>query len=100
VRFSREELRRKHESGQTIPTPADAPTIELDDEFWDNAFVVMPGETHERISVHLRLSPDVFNWFKAQGKGHVTRMQEVLRAYYEAHVTAPKRKPRKPRRPA
>jgi uncharacterized protein (DUF4415 family) len=26
----------------------------------------------------------VFNWFKAGGKGHLTRMQTVLKTYAEA----------------
>ena len=33
-------------------------------------------------SVHLRLDSDVVDWFKARGKGHLTRMNAVLRAYY------------------
>lgn len=89
-----------HDRGETFPTPPDAPTIELDDAFWENAYVVMPGETFDRVSVHLRLSPDVFNWFKAQGKGHVTRMQEVLRAYYAAHQNRTPRARRRKARPA
>ncbi|MGV8841173.1 MAG: BrnA antitoxin family protein [Bauldia sp.] len=38
-------------------------------------------------SVHLKLDPDVFEffWQEAQGKGHITRMQNVLRAYVRAH---------------
>lgn len=35
-------------------------------------------------SVHLRLDRDVIAFFKRQGKGHLTRMQAVLRAYVEA----------------
>ncbi|HYD08277.1 MAG TPA: BrnA antitoxin family protein [Reyranella sp.] len=36
-------------------------------------------------SVHLKLDPDVFDYFKSLGKGHITKMQEVLRAYANAH---------------
>ncbi len=44
--------------------------------------VVMPsGKT----SVHLRLDSDVFEWFKRQGEGHLTRMNAVLRSYVDAH---------------
>jgi len=61
---------------------ADAPeTRSLGAEFWRSARVVMPaGKT----SVHLRLDSDVVEWFKAHGKGHLTRMNAVLRAYVEA----------------
>jgi uncharacterized protein (DUF4415 family) len=65
-----------------VPTRADAPAVELEDDFWRHArIVVLPGET----SVHLQLDADVLAWFKAQGRGHLTRMNAVLRAYLEAH---------------
>jgi uncharacterized protein (DUF4415 family) len=72
------------ERGDFVPTPADAPKIELDEDFWRNAEVLMAGEV-PKASVHLRLDADVFDWFKRQGKGHLTRMNKVLRAYYEAN---------------
>ena len=46
--------------------------------------MLMPGEK-PKTSVHLRVDHDVFEWFKHQGKGHLTRMNAVLRAYYEAN---------------
>jgi uncharacterized protein (DUF4415 family) len=33
----------------------------------------------------LRVDADVVDWFKAHGKGHLTRMNAVLRAYVDAH---------------
>jgi uncharacterized protein (DUF4415 family) len=67
-------------------TRADAPEVEsLGAEFWKSARVRMPaGKT----SVHLRVDSDVVEWFKAQGKGHLTRMNAVLRAYVEARKRA------------
>jgi uncharacterized protein (DUF4415 family) len=82
--YSLDDLRRMHEHGETTPTPADAPTIELDDEFWRMAELLMPGEK-PKTSVHLRLDHEVMDWFRSQGKGHLTRMNAVLRAYYEAN---------------
>lgn len=63
-------------------TRADAPEAEpLGAEFWKSARVVVPaGKT----SVHLRLDNDVVEWFRARGKGHLTLMNAVLRAYVEA----------------
>ncbi|MEO7222191.1 MAG: BrnA antitoxin family protein [Devosia sp.] len=58
------------------------PEYDLPDDFWDNAKVVFPKEPR---SVHLKLDPDVFDYFKSLGKGHITKMQEVLRAYVNAH---------------
>jgi uncharacterized protein (DUF4415 family) len=51
------------------------------DPDWTRAELVMPGP---RQSVHLRLEPEVVDFFKAGGKGHITRMQAVLRAYVDA----------------
>jgi uncharacterized protein (DUF4415 family) len=63
-------------------THPDAPEAEsLGAEFWKSANVVLPsGKT----SVHLRLDSDVVEWFRSHGKGHLTRMNAVLRAYVEA----------------
>jgi uncharacterized protein (DUF4415 family) len=60
-------------------TRHDAPHAEsLGEDFWKSARVVFPpGKT----SVHLCLDSDVVEWFKSHGKGHLTRMNAVLRAY-------------------
>ena len=79
-----EELKERYDRGELYPTAADAPEIELDEDFWRNAELVMPGD-RLKTSVHLRIDPEVFDWFKKQGKGHLTRMNAVLRAYYKTH---------------
>jgi uncharacterized protein (DUF4415 family) len=33
----------------------------------------------------LRLDADVLDWFKAQGRGHQTRINAVLRSYFQQH---------------
>lgn len=35
-------------------------------------------------SVHFRVDSDVLEWLEAQGKGHLTRMNAVLRSYVAA----------------
>jgi uncharacterized protein (DUF4415 family) len=70
------------------PRP-DAEEIELDESFWQNAKwmpALFPPERSKpgKSSVHLRVDNDVLDWFKRKGKGHLTRMNAVLRAYYEA----------------
>lgn len=40
----------------------------------------MLGKKH----VGLRIDADVLEWFRGQGRGWQTRMNAVLRAYYEA----------------
>ena len=81
VRYSLSEIEALRERGLD-ETRADAPRADsLGADFWKSARVVMPaGKT----SVHLRLDRDVVEWFRARGKGHLTRMNAVLRAYVEA----------------
>jgi uncharacterized protein (DUF4415 family) len=77
---------RERGEDQTRP---DAPEAEsLGADFWSSASVVMPGG---KTSVHLRLDSEVVDWFKANGKGHLTRMNAVLRAYVEAQKHSPSR---------
>ena len=40
-----------------------------------------PTETQ----VTLRLDSDVLEWFKSQGQGYQTQINQLLRAYMEAH---------------
>lgn len=54
---------------------------ELDDAFWANA-ELRPPLTKSAISI--RLDQDILEWFKSQGKGYQSRINAVLRAYYEA----------------
>jgi uncharacterized protein (DUF4415 family) len=80
VKHSLSEVRDLREGGLDKTRP-DAPEAEsLGAEFWKSARVVLPpGKT----SIHLRLDSDVVEWFKSRGKGHLTHMNAVLRAYVE-----------------
>lgn len=73
----RDEIRRGSPETEDDQLPA---------AFWDAAEVVSPAKT----SVHLKLDPEVFAFFKRGGKGHLTRMQAVLAAYVRA-CSAPRR---------
>jgi uncharacterized protein (DUF4415 family) len=86
VRYSLSEITAKRARGED-QTRADAVEAEsLGEEFWKQARVVIPrGKT----SVHLRLDSDIVEWFKARGRGHLTRMNAVLRAYVDAHRNTP-----------
>lgn len=55
---------------------------ELDDNFWKNAKVEHPSN---KTRLTIRFDADIVEWFKAQGKGYQSRMNAVLRSYYEAH---------------
>jgi uncharacterized protein (DUF4415 family) len=79
-----DEIEAMHERGELYFNP-DAPDgEELGEEFWANAVVLQPLRSK---SVHLKLDPEVFEYFVqiTNGKGHLTRMQAVLKAYMVAH---------------
>jgi uncharacterized protein (DUF4415 family) len=81
VRHSLSEIESLRARGLDQTRPDAQPAESLGDDFWKSARVVIPpGKT----SVHLRLDGDVVEWFKSRGKGHLTRMNAVLRAYVEA----------------
>lgn len=72
-----------YDRGELDQTDESGMVEELPDDFWDNAVVVEPPPR----SVHLKLEPEVFQFFKSGGKGHLTRMQNVLKAYVKAQKT-------------
>jgi uncharacterized protein (DUF4415 family) len=49
--------------------------------------VLMKGlkPVDRKILLSLRVDQDVLEWFKAQGAGYQTKMNQLLRAYMEAH---------------
>lgn len=55
---------------------------ELGEEFWKNARVRFPGGK-ERLTI--RFDEDVVQWFRNQGRGYQSKMNAVLRSFYEAH---------------
>ncbi len=59
----------------------------LDEAFFRNARLVMPDE-RTKTPVTMRVDADVLEWFKGQGKGHLTRMNAVLRAYVLAQKSS------------
>lgn len=53
---------------------------ELDDDFFERAELRLPVKQ----TVTIRLDSDVLAWFKAQGAGYQTRINQLLRQYMEA----------------
>ena len=54
---------------------------------WTQAKLILP---QAKQSVHLRLDQEIIAFFKSAGKGHISRMQAVLKAYVDAHRPHPK----------
>lgn len=76
------ELRAMKNAGE-LTFGKNAPEGEdLGPEFWEKAELSYP----EKRSVHLKVERDVFDFFyeDSNGKGHLTKMQNVLRAYVSA----------------
>jgi len=53
---------------------------ELDDDFFKHAEIKVPPKK----SVTMRLDADVLEWYKSQGQGYQTRINNLLRRYMEA----------------
>jgi uncharacterized protein (DUF4415 family) len=63
----------------------DSDLPELDEAFFEQARI---QESPAKRQLTIRLDEDVLTWLKAQGKGYQTRINAILRAYYEAHQGA------------
>lgn len=67
--------------GEVVPTRADAPVEEMPEGFWESATLHAPLV---KSTISMRVDPDILEFFKSQGAGHLTRMHAVLRAYVDA----------------
>lgn len=93
VRYTAEEIDEKLRRGesQTDWARVDALTeeeleasIDFEEEGeidWDKVYVEMPQLKKQ---MTIRFDEDVIEWFRAQGAGYQTRMNQVLRSYVEA----------------
>lgn len=64
---------------RTRPDAPEGPP--LGPNFWKKAKVIYPESPKKQLTV--RLDADMVEWFKNQGKGYQTRMNAILRSYYE-----------------
>ena len=93
--YTAAELKAKRAASRTDLSRVDATTdeelerlvVEDEDERglrpdWTQAKLVLP---QAKQSVHLRLEQEIISFFKSKGKGHISRMQAVLKAYVDAH---------------
>jgi hypothetical protein len=63
---------------RAVADDPDAPPLDLD---WTQARLSLPPGKE---AVTLRLDRDVLSWLRAQGKGYQTRINQVLRVWYNA----------------
>ena len=93
MRYTTAQLKAKRAESATDLSKVDAMSDEQLDHLiaederdiqpdWTRAKLILP---HAKQSIHLRLEEDIINFFKSSGKGHISRMQAVLKAYVSAH---------------
>jgi uncharacterized protein (DUF4415 family) len=82
--FARLDAMTDDDIARAVAADPDAAPADID---WSKARLVLPPG---KANVTLRIDRDVLAWFRAGGKGFHTRMNAVLRAYMEAHRTAPR----------
>ena len=68
---------------QAVADDPDAAPIDLD---WTQARLTLPPG---KDVVTLRIDRDLLDWFRIQGAGYQTRINQVLRAFYEARRNPP-----------
>ena len=59
---------------------------ELDEAFFSSAAIRVPAKQ----PVTMRLDADVLEWFKSQGQGYQTRINQLLRKYMESQLKSKK----------
>ena len=77
-KVSRTDWKRLAEMDDQDIDTSDIP--ELDDAFFQQAEIKVPPKQ----PVTLRLDTDVLTWFKSQGTGYQTRINQLLRRYMES----------------
>src|SRR3954449_3122880 len=77
--YARLDAMTDEDIARAVASDPDAPPLDID---WSKArIVISPGKD----VVTLRVDHDVLEFFRQQGRGYQTRMNAVLRAYYDAH---------------
>ena len=80
---------------EAIASDPDAAPL-LDEEWFRTAKLVMPPR---KVPVSMRIDREVLDWFRQAGRGYLSRMHAVLRAYVAAQSKT-KTKTRKVSKPA
>ena len=72
----------KAEAAKPLPDGSD-PDDAMEEIDWATAELPMP---RRKAHITLRLDADMLGWFRAQGKGYQTRINAILRKYFEQQV--------------
>jgi uncharacterized protein (DUF4415 family) len=81
---SRGETKSDWAKAATVPLPEGSdPDDAMGETDWVTTELPMPRrKTH----ASLRLDADMLDWFKAQGRGYQTKINAILRSYFQQHM--------------
>ena len=81
ARRRRGETRVDWKAAATRPLPSGAdPDDAMEEIDWATTELPRP---HRKAHTTLRLDADMLEWFRAQGRGYQTRINAILRSYFE-----------------
>jgi uncharacterized protein (DUF4415 family) len=80
----RGEIRSDWKAAAKKPLPSGRDPDDAMDEI-DWLTTVLP-QPRAKAHMTLRVDADVLDWFRKQGRGYQTRINAILRRYYEQHV--------------
>jgi uncharacterized protein (DUF4415 family) len=69
-----------------IPDGSD-PDDAMEQIDWATTELPMP---RRKAHASLRLDADMLDWFKSQGRGYQTKINAVLRSYFQQHIRGPR----------
>lgn len=93
VRYTDDELKAMQDRGESrsdwqkaaaVPLPDGSdPDDAMEEIDWATTELPLP---RRKAHASLRLDADVLEWFKAQGRGYQTKINAILRSYYQQHT--------------
>ena len=93
VSYTDAELRAMRRRGESksdwkaaakVPLPSgDDPDDAMEEIDWATAELPLP---RRKAHMTLRLDADMLDWFRKQGRGYQTRINAILRKYFEQHT--------------
>jgi uncharacterized protein (DUF4415 family) len=76
----------KKAAAQPLPDGSD-PDDAMEEIDWATTELPMP---RRKAHASLRLDADMLDWFKSQGRGYQTKINAVLRSYFQRHARGPR----------
>ena len=73
-------------AAQPLPDGSD-PDDAMEEIDWTTTELPMP---RRKAHASLRLDADMLDWFKSQGRGYQTRINAILRSYFQQHARGPR----------